>query len=200
MPNVSWTRRPRTLTGRPGFVILVIIAVASVAGCGGRSTVSPAPTPVASPIRGTEETADSVAEQDRLAVYRHLLRSFYRPTGGQARWIDTRPLGEKRGAADSIARAMSDDEMPPDAGLAESVVQASGLRRVCVLGGAEDDCRGRKGGVLRFSPVYALGPDRVHVFARYTPHGGAMGPTTELRFTLERRGSEWRIVEETTVM
>ena len=155
-------------------------------------------TAAATPIRGSEEQSDSVSENDRTAVYRELLRIFYRPTDGQARWIDTRPLGEKRGAADSAGRAMSDDEAPPDVSWAESIAQASGLQRVCVLGGAEDNCHGRPGGVLRFSPVYAAGPRRVHVFASYTPHGGEEGPTSEMRFTLARRSDEWHIVDKTS--
>ena len=151
------------------------------------------PAEVASPVRGTEDAADSVPDQTRRDVYRSLLRDFYRPTAGQARWIDPRPLGEKRGVSDSAIRAMSDDEMPPDAGWAALVVEASGMERVCVLGGAEDSCAGRKGGVLRLSPVYAAGPEQVHVYVRYTPHGGAAGPVTEQRFTLVRRDEYWRI-------
>lgn len=140
-----------------------------------------------------------MSELDRAAVYRTLLRTFYRPTSGQARWIDTRPLGEKRGAADTTLRAMADDEMPPDAAWAESVAEAGGLNRICVLGGAEDDCKGRPGGIVRFSPPYADGPGRVHVYASYTPHGGAVGPSTELRFTLRRHSDGWRIVDKTSV-
>lgn len=177
----------------------VVVAVPLFLGCHSpRSAVELAPAP--SPIRGTEEAADSVAERDRLAVYRELLRDFYRPASGQARWVDPRPLGERRGAAASdTSRAMSDDEMPPDATWAEGIVQTSGLRRVCVLGGAEDDCRGRAGGVLRFSSVYAAGPGRVRVFARYTPHGGQTGPSSEMRFTLDGRDGEWRITGKTSI-
>ena len=95
--------------------------------------------------------------------------------------------------------AISDDEMPPDGGWAAAVAEAAGMERVCVLGGAEDGCVGRKGGVLRLSPVYAVGPDRVHVYVRYTPHGGAQGPVTEQRFTLTRRRDSWRIDDHTLV-
>ena len=180
------------------LVVLVAAGLVSAA-CSSHKPPSAQVIAAESPIRGNEEQADSVSDQDRTAVYRTLLRDFYRPTSGQARWVDTRPLGEKRGAADTTARAMSDDEAPPDASWAESVAEASGLERVCVLGGAEDGCRGRSGGVLRFSPVYADGPRRVHVYARYTPHGGAEGPTSELRFTLVRRSDEWRITDKTSV-
>jgi hypothetical protein len=175
-----------------------MIALATACGSSKPET-RPAPAATASPVRGTEEAADSVPEQARTEVYRTLLRDFFRPTSGQARWIDPRPLGEKRGATDSTIHAVSDDEMPPDAGWAAGVAEASGLERVCVLGGAEDSCRGRKGGVLRLSPVYAAGPGRVHVYARYTPYGGAVGPVTEQRFTLSRRGDSWRITEHTDV-
>ena len=175
------------------------VACPVAAGCGGKSSPSVVPTPTTSVIRGTEEAADSVSDADQTLVYRVLLRRFYRPTDRQARWIDPQPLGEKRGAPDTTIRAMSDDEMPPDATWAESVVQAGGMQRVCVLGGAEDACGGRQGGILRFSPPYSAGPGRVHVFARYTPHGGAVGPVSEMRFTLERRNEEWRIVAQSAV-
>jgi hypothetical protein len=181
------------------LVVALAATCALSTACASHKPRSTDVTPATSPIRGTEEQADSVSDQDRNAVYRTLLRDFYRPTSGQAQWIDTRALGEKRGAADSAARAMSDDEVPPDASWAESVAEASGLQRVCVLGGAEDNCRGRRGGVLRFSPVYAAGPGRVRVFASYTPHGGDVGPISEMGFTLARRSDEWHIVNKTSV-
>lgn len=184
---------------RACLIVSIVVLAPIVVACSSNKTET-RPTPVApSPIRGTEEAADSVQEQDRTEVYRTLLRNFYRPAPGQARWIDPHPLGEKRGSSDTTIRAVSDDETPPDAGWAAFVVEASGMQRVCVLGGAEDDCRGRTGGILRFSPVYAAGPRRVHVFARYTPHGGAVGPITELRFTLGRRSDSWRIVDRAPV-
>jgi len=176
---------------------LALVALASF-GCSSHTSPAPEPKPVASQIRGTEEAADSVAERDRSLVYRELLQ-FYFPGGKQARWIDPRPLGEKRGAPDTASGSMSDDEAPPDATWAESIVEASDIGRVCVLGGDEENCRGRPGGVLRFSPVYAAGKDRVHVFASYTPHGDAVGPKSEMRFTLERRREDWRITDKTTV-
>ena len=154
---------------------------------------------VDSPVRGTEEAADSVPEATRTAVYRQLLREFFRPVSGQARWIDPQPLGEKRGTADSTIHAIADDELPPDAGWAASIVEAAGMERVCMLGGDEAGCTGRKGGVLRLSPVYAAGPDRVNVYVRYTPHGGAVGPVTEQRFTLTKRGDYWRIDDHAAV-
>ena len=198
LPNTTHARR---------WALACVAGVAGVAGasavvtaCGSsKPETRAAPATASSPVRGTEEAADSVAEQVRTAVYRALLRTFFRPTSGQARWIDPQPLGEKRGSADSTIHAVSDDELPPDAGWAAGVAEASGLERVCVLGGAEDSCRGRQGGVLRLSPVYAAGPGRVQVYVRYTPHGGAVGPVTEQRFTLTQRSDEWRITEHTAV-
>ena len=193
VPNTNAARRPLVL----GCILL--LAALSVA-CGSKKLETRAvPAAVASPVRGTEEAADSVPEQVRTAVYRSLVRTFFRPVAGQARWIDPQPLGEKRGAADSAIHAVSDDELPPDAGWAAGIAEAAALERVCVLGGAEDGCRGRKGGVLRFSPVYAAGPGRVRVYVRYTPHGGAEGPVTEQRFTLAQRSDYWRIVEHVDV-
>jgi hypothetical protein len=193
VPNTNAARRPLVL----GCILL--LAALSVA-CGSKKSETRAvPAAVASPVRGTEEAADSVPEQVRTAVYRSLVRTFFRPVSGQARWIDPHPLGEKRGSADSAIHAVSDDELPPDAGWAAGIAEAAALERVCVLGGAEDGCRGRKGGVLRFPPVYAAGPGRVHVYVRYTPHGGAEGPVTEQRFTLAQRTDYWRIVEHVDV-
>ena len=193
VPNTNAARRPLVL----GCILL--LAALSVACGSKKSETRAAPAAVASSVRGTEEAADSVPEQVRTAVYRSLVRTFFRPVAGQARWIDPQPLGEKRGSADSAIHAVSDDELPPDAGWAAGIAEAVALERVCVLGGAEDACRGRKGGVLRFSPVYAAGPGRVHVYVRYTPHGGAEGPVTEQRFTLAQRSDYWRIVEHVDV-
>ena len=193
VPNTNAVPRPLVLA------CLLLLGALSMA-CGSKNPETHAvPAAVASPVRGTEEAADSVPEQVRIAVYRTLLRTFFRPVSGQARWIDPQPLGEKRGSADSAIHAVSDDELPPDAGWAAGIAEAAALERVCVLGGAEDGCRGRKGGVLRFSPVYAAGPGRVHVYVRYTPHGGAEGPVTEQRFTLTRRSDYWRIDEHVEV-
>jgi len=193
--------------GLPNTAVARVIAVigfgtlcAVASACGSSKPKTRAtPAELASPVRGTEEAADSVPEQTRSDVYRELLRDFFRPVSGQARWIDPRPLGEKRGTSDSTIHAVSDDEMPPDGGWAEMVAEAAGMERVCVLGGAEDSCAGRKGGVLRLSPVYAAGPGRVYVYVRYTPHGGAVGPVTEQRFTLTRRGDYWRLGDNTLV-
>jgi len=188
-------------------VVRATLVTATIAGlCGVASACGSSkpetrvsPSVLDSPVRGTEEAADSVPEATRTAVYRNLLRDFFRPISGQARWIDPHPLGEKRGAADSTIHAIADDELPPDGGWAAFILEAAGMDRVCVLGGAEDSCAGRKGGVLRLSPVYAAGPDRVHVYVRYTPHGGAVGPVTEQRFTLTRRGDYWRIDDHAAI-
>ena len=193
MPNTNAARRVLV----PGAILLV--GALSVACSSRKPETRATAAAVASPVRGTEEAADSVPEQVRHDVYRTLFRTFFRPTSGQARWIDPKPLGEKRGSADPAIHAVSDDELPPDAGWAAAIAEAAGMERVCVLGGAEDPCRGRKGGVLRLSPVYAAGPGRVNVYVRYTPHGGAEGPVTEQRFTLTQRTDYWRIAEHVDV-
>ena len=199
MPSRRTPHGIRIARAMPAIVTVgALCAIATACGSSKPETRA-TPSVLDSPVRGTEEAADSVPELTRTAVYRSLIRDFFRPVAGQARWIDPQPLGEKRGTADSTINAVADDELPPDAGWAASILEAAGMERVCMLGGDETGCTGRKGGVLRLSPVYAAGPDRVHVYVRYTPHGGAVGPVTEQRFTLRKRGDYWRIDDNATV-
>jgi hypothetical protein len=156
-----------------------------------------APGPVASPeVRGTQASARAISGEQQLQIVAEVVRSFFRPSLGQARWIDPRPLAHRRTRdADSAA--------PADEDWAEGIVQAAGLRRVCTLD-AGSECTGRAGGILRFSAPYAEGCDSVVVFARYAPvsSGEWRAPGSEfseMEFHLVRRDREWRIVSKRTV-
>ena len=140
-----------------------------------------------------------IAADQRLEIYRELVRGFFRPTRGQVRWIDPQLLAHRRERAlDSLA--LEDDEW------AEAVARTIGLRRVCALDTPDAECRGRPGGILRLSAPYALSggdADPAVVFARYsTVRAGeptAPGPGFEMEFHLVHRDGAWRIVSKRTV-
>jgi hypothetical protein len=144
------------------------------------------------PQRGDAAAARAVAPADRLTIYSSIVRGFFRPFGGQARWIDPRPLGDVRDArADSTAA--------PDVDWADTIREAIGHDRVCVLGLDEDGCAGRRGSLLRFSLPYAEDAERAHVFVRVIPvfedkpDAKLDAGTFEMEFAMERRGQAWRI-------
>jgi hypothetical protein len=172
-------------------------------GCAGRlvrvQPIPDAPQPTEVPqLRGSERDAARIAPAEQMEIYRELVRAFFRPTRGQARWIDPQPLAHRRErVADSVA--LQDDDW------ADAVVRTIGLRRVCALDGRDDDCRGRPGGVLRFSAPYAAsaGSDSVIVFARYSSVAAGQpavpGAGFEIEFHLSRRDGEWRILSKRTI-
>lgn len=130
---------------------------------------------------------------DQAAIVGEVVNRFYRPLMAQARWIDPQLLAHERTpAADSNARV--------DHERAFAIVEAIGLRRVCHLTDANERCRGLSGGVLRFSPAYAVGSsglDSALVYARYTPIGyGAAG---EIEFFVARTEGRWRLISRRDV-
>jgi hypothetical protein len=163
------------------------------------------PVEPASSVRG-DSAHRTLGSDDELAIDAVILTRFFHPWHGQARWIDPRPLADVRDVrADSTADA--------DVTWAEAIRDAAGIARVCVLdpdADADDPdaaaCRGRDGGVLRFSRPYATSPDAARVFVRYDPardagtgpvHTGT--PAAELRFEMARDGRAWRIASHHTV-
>lgn len=176
------------------------LAAPTLTACARRAVPAPAPEPAAydAPQRGTPEARARLGRDDEVAILAALVRDFFRPSGGQARWIDPRPLGDVRDArADSLAE--------PDEAWAEAVRATASRGRVCVVGADESACRGREGGVLRFSRAYADGDARARVFARYLPaRDEGDGPEAvragfEMVLTMVRRGEGWRIASERVV-
>lgn len=153
------------------------------------------PSPPATPtLRGTAAAERAIADDEQVEIIRDIVRGFFRPTRGQARWIDPQPLAHQRArGADSAA--------VPDVDLMTEIVRAVGLRRVCTLD-SDTECRGRTGHVLRFSAAYARADSAV-VFARITPvaagAAAAAGPGFEMEFLMTRRDSGWRIASKGTV-
>lgn len=129
-----------------------------------------------------------------MAILEEVLRTFYRPTRGQARWVDPQPLAHQRtDVADSVE--------VPDRIWALAIVQAAQLARVCVLGEPDDGCFGRPGGVLRFSRAYRVGTDRAVVFARYDAMAGGTRSRSrwEMEFTMAPAPHGWRILSKRTL-
>jgi len=175
-----------------------------LAGCAARGVPRDELTP-ARAVRGDSARTELLSPDERLATQRSVVRGFFRPTGGQARWIDPRPLPARR---DSQA----DAQVAPDDGWAEDLAAATDVPRVCPLLGENDlgeggPCRGRPGGVLRLSAPYALaGGDTVVVYARYAPVRAGEDPSAvtgrwgdELEFQLVRRRGGWHIAKHRTV-
>jgi hypothetical protein len=160
----------------------------------------PNAAPPESPVRGDAVARAALSRDDELSIDAVILRRFFRPSGGQARWIDPRPLADTRGAA-------ADSAVDADDAWADAVRDAAGLARVCVADpdAEQGACRGRRGGVLRFSRAYRDADYGARVFVRYTPAAdeGAgpvpNGAVFELAFAMARDGRAWRIVEQHAV-
>ena len=177
------------------------LATLLAAACHGAPPAAPPPVPEAPdpPVRGSDAAAAALPPADRDAVYAQVVR-FYRPSGGQARWLDPRPLASTRGAATDSAVA-ADDEW------ALAVREGAGSARVCVVDGEDGPCRGRTGGILRLSRAYAdAGGSEARVFVVYTPvrdvdgtFAPGAGPVMEMLFTFARDGGRWRMVDHRAV-
>jgi len=150
-------------------------------------------------IRGSESAAARIPLDQQYEIMGEVVRRFYRPMMAQARWIDPRPLGHRRTlSADSL--------VAPDPDRAIAIVQAAGVRRVCPLNEANEQCRGLAGGVLRFSSAYGVGAlrnrmaDSALVYVSYTPV--TAGPTSELEFFMARDtapDSPWKMLSRRTM-
>jgi hypothetical protein len=175
---------------------LATIIVLSVTGCAGTAVTreSMRPIPEHPPraiglpgMRGTEQAASRLSPEQQVAIIGEVVRRFYRPMMAQARWIDPQPLAHQRArSADSLAR--------PNEDRAIAIVEAVGIRRVCPLTEANSQCRGLRGGVLRFSPAYVVGStgtDSAIVYARYTPVD--FGVAGEIEFFMVHRDGRWQI-------
>ncbi|MFN2565124.1 MAG: hypothetical protein ABR499_08975 [Gemmatimonadaceae bacterium] len=187
-----------------GFTVIVAAFVTGTVSCASRLVREarypiPEQPPVQTPpeLRGDEAAAAALSWSEQIEIVREVVRSFFRPRMGQARWIDPQPLSHRR-------RSDADSLVPADAEWATAIADAVGLLRVCALGGSDAECRGRSGGVLRFSPPYAARSDSAVVFARYTPvrqgETAASGPGFELEFHVVRRDGRWHVVSRRTIV
>ncbi|MEX2151799.1 MAG: hypothetical protein WD825_00575 [Gemmatimonadaceae bacterium] len=169
----------------------------TIAGCAGYTRESLRPIPdhqtasaASLDVRGTEEAARRIASDQQMAIIVEVVRRFYRPLMGQARWIDPQPLAHRRTqSADSL--------IPADEDWAIAIVSSVALRRVCPLTEANAQCSGHPGGVLRFSAPYSTGDDSAVLYARYTPV--RIGAASETEFRMVRRGGVWSIASKGAV-
>jgi hypothetical protein len=189
----------------PVAVWLSVVALGiSVEGCAARvARESWYPIPEQAPptdalpdLRGSEAAAAAVPPSERIEILREVVRGFFRPSLGSVRWVDPRPLSDHRTTG-------GDTLVKPDYDWGTAIVDAVGLRRVCLLDETDDQCRGRAGGVLRLSTPYTEGRDSAVVFVRYSAVGQgevpAPAPGFELEFHLLRRDSAWHIVSKRTL-
>jgi hypothetical protein len=130
-------------------------------------------------------------------IIREVIRRFFRPLRGQARWLDPQPLAHRRTTA-------ADSAMPREENWVLDIAMATGLSNVCPLTESNVRCRGLPGGVLRFSEPYLAGADSAIVYATYHPvqRGETPRPGTgsEIEFHLARRDSLWVIVNRRTLI
>lgn len=108
----------------------------------------------------------------------------------QARWIDPRPLANQRTAEADTLMSVNND-------WAIAIADAARVPRVCSLNEGNVRCQGLAGGILRFSPPYALGTstatgaDSALVYVRYAPL--SYGVVSEIEFFMVRRDGAWRV-------
>jgi hypothetical protein len=170
------------------------------AGAISRSSVRPIPelpAMAAPPLRGTAESAARLGDEDQVMIIREVIRRFFRPLRGQARWLDPQPLAHQRAAA-------ADSAVAPEENWVLDIATATGLNNVCPLTEANLRCRGLPGGVLRFSEPYSVGADSAVVYARYTPvqrgETPRAGHGSEMEFHLVRRDQVWTIATRRTIL
>ena len=176
-------------------VLVATTLSACVAGGINRQSVRPVPELPPAPssaTRGTADAASRIADEDQVMIIREVIRRFFRPLRGQARWLDPQPLAHQRSVA-------ADSAMPLEENWVLDIVTATGLSNVCPLSEGNLRCQGMPGGVLRFSEPYSVGPDSALVYAGYTPVQRGAAPrasrgSTEIEFHLARRDGAWTIV------
>jgi hypothetical protein len=179
-----------------------LFAAVALAGCAGmitRQSMRPIPEmpPVAaSETRGTAEAASRIGDEHQAMIIREVVRRFFRPLRGQARWIDPQPLSHRRSGSADSAMALEENWVL-------DIVLAIGLTNVCPLTEGNLRCRGMPGAVLRFSEPYWAGPDSAVVYALPTAVQRGETPTSspgsEIEFHLARRAGAWVIVNRRTL-
>ena len=182
---------------------LPLLAAVALAGCGAgmitRQSMRPIPEmpPAAAPeTRGTAEAASRIGDENQVMIIREVVRRFFRPLRGQARWIDPQPLSHRRSQGSDSAMALEENWVL-------DIVTAIGLSNVCPLTEGNLRCRGMPGTVLRFSEPYSAGGDSAIVYALPTAVQRGAAPTSapgsEIEFHLARRDGAWVIVNRRTL-
>lgn len=146
-------------------------------------------------FRGTKSAAKAIVEDEQSDIIAHVVRAFYAPIGEQARWIDPRPLAHLRSA---------DDTVGSDPDWEDEIVAKVRMTKVCGVDGPQAGCKGKPGGVLRFSYPYSVGKDSAIVYATYSPvrdsTGKPSGVESEMQFKMRYLGDEgWTMVDKLTV-
>jgi hypothetical protein len=139
------------------------------------------------PYRAAAETI-AVAPEAWARLYGPVLR-FYRPSSGQARWLEPRLLPASRG--DTAGPRL-------DSATVRMIIAASGVARLCVRGIAPaEGCEAARGGILRLSAPYAADTQTARVVARFEGVPGPYAPGTAYSgtevFLLRRAGDAWVI-------
>jgi hypothetical protein len=187
------SRRAARVVGASASVMAILALCGACMGIANRGAVGPIPDVIlpAEPLRGSLAAQGEVRSSDNVVIAATIVRDFFRPFGGQARWIDPRPLSHVRSDSADVA----EDEDPD---WSEAVVAAAGLERVCIAERTNDRCASRPGGVIRFSNAFAAGRDSARIFARYTTRGD-LTAGAEMGFLVARRDGRWTIASKSTL-
>jgi hypothetical protein len=183
--------------------LLSLFAAVALAGCGAgmitRQSMRPIPEMPPAPApeaRGSAEAASRIGDENQVMIIREVVRRFFRPLRGQARWIDPQPLAHRRSRGADSAMALEENWVL-------DIVTAVGLTNVCPLTEGNLRCRGMPGTVLRFSEPYSAGPDSAVVYALPTAvqrgETPRSAPGSEIEFHLARRDGAWTIVNRRTL-
>jgi hypothetical protein len=167
-------------------MVLAATGFIACVGAGARQADVLIPVPDVAPestllVRGTADAAGALSNDDQMEIVSRVLMEFYYPTDRQARWLDPRPLAHLRSAA-------ADDTVGSDPDFADEAVTGAGNSRICVLAHRDFGCRGKAGGIVRFSWPYRVAKDTAVVFAYYTPRdslGAAGKPQPEMQFKMK---------------
>jgi len=198
----------RSASARLALVLSATLAALS-ASCGGKRVnevwypipdhASDSASRASADLRGTRTAAAAIPNDQDTEIIRNVVVGFYFPLRSQARWIDPRPLAHVRGSPD--------DTVGADFDWVDEIVALTHRSNICALNGhleTAGPCKGKPGGVLRFSTPYSVGRDSAIVFATYSPvldsAGKIQDVESEMQFRLTRRDTYWAIDGKTFVV
>ena len=121
--------------------------------------------------------------RDNLEIYSAVLR-FFRPAGGQIRWIDPRS-----------GLSSTDPVQTLSSGALDSLVRRAGRHFEVLKPSLVTDQR--SGGVVRLSPIVRYAADSARVAARYqhrTPY--YTHPEIDLSFLVVKRKDKWVLIRQ----